>query len=312
MNISRRFLQVLVCTVLYGFSLQAQNGYVFREFEEMYVPVPEGDTLTAPFWDDDEIDLPGLPPIKMFGKPMQGPLVFDSALGFVDPMDSLSVMAPWFTDLMSSRLDSTLHLSPIIYYPDPVFDMRLFTLEWRNAHFTLLDGFFDFVNFQIHYFSDGTIQFRYGESSTDLAKVAYREEGEIFGGNTGIGTGPSDTLISGLFLEGELDSYTILENQLGLLEDFPSENTVYEFKPVQSNVSDHNADNRCFTYIHYQEQGTIEVQDQGTQNYVLISTSGQILQVSSGANRIDLSNLPSGIYYLNNTNCGQSEVIYHL
>ena len=290
---------------------QGQNGYIFREFSEAYIPVPDGDTLTPSNWDDPELELSNLFPVKLFGKAVTGPILWDSALGFEDSGDSLSVISPWTADLISSQVDTNQHLSPVIYYPDPVFDQRLFTIEWRNAHFYLLDGFFDFVNFQFHYFNDGTIQFRYGPSVTSLAKVAYQEEGEVFGGFTGIGSGPEDTLIVGLFLEGAPESFTILENELGLLEDFPEENTVYGFKPIQSNVSNHDATNRCFTYIHHRDQNFISIREGRDRPFALVSTSGHEILVSSRVNGISLSGLPAGIYVLVQLECGQSELIYH-
>lgn len=293
---------------LISFDGIAQNGYVFTVFEREYAPVELADTISPTNWDDPEITITLPSPMRILGRPFNDFFVSDGAIFSTDVVaDSLFAIIPFLDDLVSNQLDTNVHLSPMLLEQslvDPIY-----TVEWRNAYFYILDGFFDFVNFQVQYYSDGSLEFCYGPGATELVTVAYREEGEVFGGLIGIGGGTQDTLLTGLFVEGENGTERILKDELASFIGFPNENTVYRFE-VGPNSVDEAQDERCFDYIHIPELRQIQIRN--TQDEVaVVSMTGQVVQQWKGAGLYSMADLPTGVYHIQHADCSASATIIH-
>ena len=293
----------LLCQIGY---LWAQNGYDFFEIKSEYEPLVSGDTLTQAGWNNDSfrLDLPFR--IQLFGL-SQPKAVLDGGVIFLeDDMsggDTLSAISAFESEFISHQLSANSTNSPIILDIVGNPGARMMTLEYRNVYFQVLDGFFDFVNFQIKYYEvDGMIEFHYGESMTGLAQVAYSENGLDFGSQIGFGVGTEGELMQGLFLEGQTNNFSVLNDQLGFLSGFPSSGTVYQFRPKTSSTDEPQHEN-CLSHTY--DLTTSNIYFDQNQSYYLTHYSGMIVDRGS-SDQINLENFPKGLYLLNVTGCQET------
>jgi len=286
--------------------LVAQNGYEFFEVNEEYEQLIEGDTLTEAGWSNDSFKLELPFRIKLFGQ-SQPEAVLDGGVIFLEDQnsggDTLSAISAFESEFISNQLSANSTNSPIILHIDGNPGARIMILEYRNVFFEVLDGFFDFVNFQIKYYEvDGMIEFHYGESMTGLAEVAYSEDGLDFGSQIGFGVGTEGELMQGLFLEGQTSNYSVLNDQLGFLSGFPSSGTLYQFRPkTSSNSTQPTA--LCLSYKY--DLTTSKIYFDQNHSYILTHHSGMIVDHGS-SDQISLQNFPQGLYLLNVPGCQET------
>jgi hypothetical protein len=290
----------------------AQNGYEVTFGERAYTPLAAGDTVVANRWDDPEQSVTIPFDIYLFNTTQPNTYVADIALILEnDAEDTLSAIIPFGADLVSSELDSTS--SPIIMKVEGNEGDRTLTLEWRNAHFYYLEGFFDYVNFQFTYYeASRAIEMSYGPSETDLVVVAYEEEGEVFGGAIGIGLGDNDDVSLGVFLEGPANNPAINTNNVfEEVVGFPQEDALFRFAPIQVSTEDQASENDCFNFLHYTQLARIDILGSHADIF-LIDLQGRILKkIDKNHSSLDLGDLPDGVYFLKDTSCGNSAKIRH-
>lgn len=292
--------------------LSAQTEYNFSVLEGVYEPLTEGDTISRnlPWAEEDfyfelpyDVSIMGLSSNKF--RAMQGAIRMDSVINGM-PMNV--VASAFATDLRSKA--SQPSASPIILQTNGAPGERITTLEFRNAHFELLDGVTDFVNFQIKYFEkDRSIEYHYGESKTDVIEEVSNNQSIIFGGLVGIALGDSMDLVDGYLLNGFADNPMVVR-RYEVLQGFPQADNIFRFTPKTTLTQD-AVNGHCSKHNEWHQTGMLDLRESGESIYVY-SISGGLLFEGHHLRRSDLQKMApqSSVLFIKSEACDQ--VIKHI
>ncbi len=182
---------------------------------------------------------------------------------------------------------------------------RILKIEWVNAGFYEDENETDFVNFQIWVKEAGNvIESHIGPNSVSASSY-YNSSGAV------IGVGRIDvdpiqetiTYISGLYLSGNATAPVASPN-FGAISGTPAPNSLFVFTP--SNVRVENNELIQIKLYPNPANNILQIEQEYTNlNLQIFSVDGKLQQTSTlfkGTTQLDVSNLPSGIYFASFSN----------
>lgn len=300
---------------------QLLDTYNFSVTNENYVNLTNSTSLNnGMYWDDPEYTIPIGFDFEIGGKTISTLDVFD---GFASTESSssdsnFSELSPTYSDLIDKGNETqNTSASTISYSLNGNLGTRIFKIEWNNVGFYKDDSSDDFVNIQLWLY-EGTniIEYRYGSSSI--------KNSDSYGGDLPgmvVSLLPSynvstDKLNSeSYFLSGNPSSPNLQtisagdfpENPIFLNGDIPN-GTVYRFTP-NSNMS-----------LDKNNLKSFEIYPNPSENFIAINTEIEFLgyaiydhlgkRIAKGElkDKIEISNLASGVYFLELNNGSSKEI----
>ena len=296
--------------------------YSFDVFNEPYNDLESSISLNKGMtWDDPEFTLPLGFEFELFTEKVAELYIDHLGLGGLVSTDSSdlspkSLMVVYGADIIDRGYDfirdtsTTGSRSNISYKVDGMPGMRIFKLEWNNVGFytELADDLIssDFTNIQLWLYEEtNDIEIRFGPTEVNQPDLSY--DGE---------SGPIVAMIEGydymldtaggeiLFLEGDPDQPVLMNaidlSEGGYLNGTVKEGTVYRFSRQTSDVS--SAVGRSVNIYPNPTQGKLRIDGlEGNESLEvsLFSSSGERIQnLRFDLNSIDLTGMPSGVYYL--------------
>ncbi|MGB3078643.1 MAG: T9SS type A sorting domain-containing protein [Saprospiraceae bacterium] len=224
-------------------------------------------------------------------------------------LGSVNLLLALNADLIDRGYFADTSLSPITYKTEGIPGQRVFTLEFRNAGFTYgetnNDTLIDFINLQLTiHEGSSTIDVHIGPYSVDNVELDF----DGFSGPT-IGLAEDFDFINDT-IHGELillagDPLTpeiITENTPSTLEWPIPENTVYTFSHNPTRTKEINSIESNLFYYPNPTSGIVtlssDVYDKIISPVYVINLLGEIIRKDYTTDRVELENLPAGIYTL--------------
>lgn len=223
------------------------------------------------------------------------------------PVDGgiVPLFVPMGQDLIDLGFNSGVSQSNISYKTEGTAGSRILKIEWNNVGFWEDSTGSDFMNFQLWlYEGSNTVEFHYGPSSINNPLESF--EGE---------TGPQISLITSFnidlqqledtayFLSGNPTNPNIITLnagetiELSYLQGMMPNGTVYRFLRQPLSVEDFSQ-NDFEIYPNPASQFLTIKTKAENYNFNIYNSFGQHVNATLSENRIDISNLSSGIYFL--------------
>ena len=297
--------------LFFGVLVNAQAVYEFQTENIAYQNLVGSTSLNNnEIWDDPAYTVPLGFPIR-FGWQNYTTIYFpDGGLGGeLSSSESFSfgtnaVIIPIGQDLVDLGETTGVSLSPISYKIEGTVGNHIAKIEWNNAGFYDDSFASDFINFQV-WFYEGTniIEFRYGPSPINNPLETYEgEEGPVIAFAPLYDSDNGQFVLNGYYLTGNPanPAVTILtgddQPEGSLVGNIP-DGTVYRFTPQPLSVED-------FTKINFQiypnptsEYLNIQTKE-NDYNFSIYNSLGQEVNVTSVENKINITKLLSGIYFI--------------
>ncbi len=324
----RQFLFTLFTILLLSSKAFAQMNYTFTVYSQPYVPLTSATRIDSGLiWDNTH----------NFTAPLGFPFKIDtincpyfiSEGGNVSVTDTATVTFSGFI-LTDASLDDrgyttdTVSHSPVKYKLTGTAGHHIFMYEVSNAGFDqqLLDisKMTDSVNLQIWYYEDsGIVELRYGTSlvtGTDYfdpaGPIAGYLEDFVSGNGTVymLGGNPASPILQKVPISGGMPTIAYSG-----LSSFPPDGTVYRFTPNFAPLSIGQVfipENIIVYPTVCTDNVMIKYKGAENLNYDVYSINGAQMnltgQANKGLNRINISNLPAGMYLLHLQGSADSKV----
>lgn len=300
-------LPVFLLSVIF---MNAQSIYEFQTENVTYQNLVNSISLNnGEIWDDPEYTVPLGFELILGGRSCNTIYFPEDGIGgslATTPFSfgTRAIIIPIGQDLVDLGETTGTSLSPISYKIDGTMGNRILKIEWNNAGFWDDSSASDFINFQVWFF-EGTnsIEFRYGPNQVNNPQESYEEEdgpvvafAPLYDSDNGIFTE------DGYFLTGNPTNPNVViltgddEPEGSLVGNIP-DGTVYRFIPQPLSVDDFSKIGFQIYPIPTSEYLNIKTQSIDY-NFNIYNSLGQKMNVSSVDNRIDVSNLSNGIYFI--------------
>ncbi len=315
----RLLFTVLICLFFSGSILYCQS-YSVSVSNEPFTFLENGIPAVTKEWADPAFTIPIGFKFHFFDDAVDSLYSFDFFAGtyFTTKSDlgSVNLLLALSADLIDRGYFADTSLSPITYKTEGAPGNRVFTLEFRNAGFTYgetnNDTLIDFINLQL--------KIHEGSSAIDIHIGPY-SVGNVtldFDGFSGPTIGLAEDFdfindtIHGelLLLTGDpLTPEIITENTFSNLEWPIPENTLYAFSHNPTRTKEINSTESNLFYYPNPTSGNVTLSSVVTDKIVspvyVMNSLGEIVQKVYTTDRIELENLPAGIYAL------KFQTLYH-
>ncbi len=294
--------------------------YHFTASSKPYTEITNGTALVTDIWDDPELTIPIGFNFQYYGTTLTTlylPSTFTLITLIDDPSaDIIGNIVLFGADLIDRGYISGTSLSPITYKTDGTAGHRVLTVQWKNAGFTGDLANFgtstDFINFQLKlYEEDGNIEFAYGPSTVTHAAEDYGANGPIIGLLESLDYINDVNLGEIILLAGNPSNPTQVNTyqETHLNGTIPS-GTSYIFSRNTSAVKDITREGSESFYFPNPAKDFItlkpELQNVVIPPVMIINDVGQIVSMDLSPEKIELTNLPTGVYQLRfQTSAGQ-------
>jgi hypothetical protein len=304
-------LLLMPAFLLFTLFANAQSVYNFETENSTYQNLTGSTSLNnGAVWDDPGYTIPLGFSFEFGTYSFSTIYILEWSVGGVlssNPVDGgiVPLFVPIGQDLIDLGYSSGVSQSNISYKTEGVAGSRILKIEWNNVGFFEDSTESDFMNFQLWlYEGTNTVEFRYGPSAINNPSESF--EGE---------TGPQVSLITsfnidtqqladrGYFVSGNPANPTIITLNpgdpivLSYLQGMIPNGTVYRFLRQPLAVEDFSQNdfqiypNPASDYLNVKMQSS-------NYNSSIYNSLGQKVNVSLSENRIDISNLSNGIYYI--------------
>lgn len=303
-------------------SLQAQtymDSYQFKtQTGQVYTPLTAGTNITSTLlWDDENFKIP-MGFSAMIGDKTTNNFGFSAGAGFVAGTDTMGIVN---TFLAFSNLDledrgwlTGTPVSPLRYELTGTAPNRVFKFEISNAGFFDEEDIYgtlnDYVNIQTWvYETSNIVEIRFGDS-----KITNPTDYYFFGSGLAIGyvkkfdldasTIEKAFTLTGNTSSANLDSVTDISTTPNVLNDFPSNGTVYRFIPkaIAASIGEVSIENEFKVYPTIATSSiNIESKVNVAKAKIYTITGQQIdglFDIQKGKNELNTSTLSAGIYIL--------------
>ena len=314
---------LLICILFLQNGIQAQ-GYTFTVTTSNYNNLTGNTSLNnGAVWDDPAFTFPIGFNFMLYNTTFNSAYIHpDGGGGTVTqapiPSNTMPTLIPFSADLIDRGFITSTSLSNLSYKLDGAVGTRILKIEWNNAGFfedlDLNDSSTDFVNFQVWlYETSNIVEFRFGSSNVSQPTVDFN--GATGPGvaifpfvnfNTGIPT-------SGIVLSGSPSNPTVNNTSDFLsLNGMPANGTVYRYTPtVMSVASFTNVLNGLNIYPNPTSDfiNLPIIKDQKNFQISITNVLGKLVYFSNVfQNKIDVSNLEEGVYFIKLINHGNEQV----
>lgn len=294
-------------------TVNAQMPYTLTVKKEAYQPLTNATSINdTVIWNDESYSVPIGFDFKLGGKAINSVNIIDGTYIGSDPAAVMSSFLAAGSDFTDRGSLDTVTKSPLRYTVSGTTGSRIFKYEMFNAGFvdemTNHNTLEDSVNLQV-WFYEGTnvVELRYGAS-----KISHEQEYFALGGpmvgyikNVDPNTGDYEMfyLLDGDPMSPVIDSLEDGSFDFPFLAAYPDSGTVYRFTPITSGTSVNDVFAGKMKVYPTQCSDAIYIQNEDVNNtyYQVISAMGTVVKngkVEKGRNRIDISNLASGMYVL--------------
>lgn len=261
-------------------------------------------------WDDPSYSV-ALPfNFELFGESIDS-LSFGFFLGaslIARPTDTsggmFPIVAPLETDLIDRGDTTGISQSPLSYKLDGTAPNHILKIEWQNCgsydELDSLGTLNDYVNYQLWlYQGSNKVEFHYGPSSVQTPQTFYYiNDGPIIG--MAMLDYFNDTLSDAHFLQGMPGAPTLVDQDTNFTGT-PTNGTIYSFEEatvsLQTPIGNSKLalyPNPAGDYLNITTGSEME-----TVEYQILNSSGQaLLSGKLDGDRLDLSSLPAGWYFL--------------
>ncbi|HZV71447.1 MAG TPA: hypothetical protein VFG10_17970 [Saprospiraceae bacterium] len=315
-----KYLLAIVIFILLKNENAHSQIYHFTASNKPYIDLAGGTPLVAGIWDDPVLVIPIGFDFHYYDNTLQN-LYIPSTYRFITLIDDttagiINQLVLFGSDLIDRGYLSGTQLSPITYKTSGTPGTRVLTVEWKNAGFFgeafQFGTFDDFVNFQLKlYEADGNIEFAYGPSSVTHAALDYEATGPIVGIVESVDVLNDVSLGEIILLAGNPSNPTIVDQyeETHLNGTIPA-GTSYTFSKNTTAVHDINKEGAESFYFPSPTRDFItlkmEMQDEVIPPVFIINDMGQIVSMDLQPEKIELADLPVGIYQLRfQTSAGQ-------
>lgn len=294
--------------------------YNFTVSSKPYVELTNGTALVTDIWDDPELVIPIGFNFQYYGSTLTTlylPSTFTLITLIDDPStDIIGNIVLFGADLIDRGYITSTPLSPITYKTDGSAGHRVLTVQWKNAGFTGDLANFgtstDFINFQLKlYEENGNIEFAYGPSTVTHPSEDYGANGPIIGLLESLDYINDINLGEIILLAGNPSNPSIVNTyQETHLNGTMPDGTSYVFSRNTSAVHDiikegaesYYFPNPATNYITLKPQ----LQNDVIPPVIISNDMGQIVKMDLSPEKIELADLPIGIYQLRfQTSAGQ-------
>lgn len=302
---------LLIVFLFFGIFMNAQSGYQFETENIPYQNLNGSTSLNNGLvWDDPAYTIPLGFEIVIGGLSYSTIYFPADGLGaelttfYSLEFGTTGIIIPVAQDVVDLGESTGNSLSPISYKIEGAAGNHILKVEWNNAGFYDDSFASDFINFQV-WFYEGThiIEFRYGPSQINNPQESYEDQdgplvafAPLVDNNEGI-------LIENAYLfTGNPANPTVVvltgddEANGSLVGNIPN-GTVYRFIPQTLSTED-------FSKIDFQiypnpTSDYLNIKTQSNNyNFSIYNSLGQIMNATSVENRIDISSLSNGIYFM--------------
>jgi Secretion system C-terminal sorting domain len=225
--------------------------------------------------------------------------------------DSIHLLLPVLEDICDVGLSNEVSGSPISYKVDGEPGQQIFKLEWSNAGFygeyAESNTNFNTFSFQLWlYESSNVIEYRFGPSAIKGGNY-YQFGGPMSGICEDFANGKKNAWQNLWYTSGEPTNPAILMldpnnfEETVPLNSLPSEGTVYRFGPLFVGQEELTTTSFKIFPTVAQENIWVQTPEHQTQTIRVMDISGKIIDqisVQSTLQKIDVSNWPAGIYFV--------------
>ena len=304
--------KLLVCIFLFfGIFTNAQSIYEFETENSAYQNLTGSISLNnGEVWDDPGFTIPIGFNFNFGTYTFSTIYILEWSVGGVlssSPVDGgiVPLFVPIGQDLIDLGFTSGVSQSNISYKTEGASGDKILKIEWNNVGFFEDSTESDFMNLQLWlYEGSNTVEFRYGPSSINNPSESF--EGE---------TGPQISLITSFnidtkqlvdtayFLSGNPSNPTVTTLnpgetiELTFLQGMMPNGTVYRFLRQPLSADD-------FSKIDFQiypnpASDFLNIKTQsGHYNFSIYNSLGQKVNATFSENKIDISHLSNGIYFI--------------
>ena len=292
-------------------TLKAQMPYNFAASKSAYQPLTTGTKLNDTTTWDDEVYKLAIPfPFKLNNKTITHFYIQGGEIAMSDTAGAADAIPFMNADIIDRGVADTVPVSksPIRYKVDGNAGSRILKLEIANAGFadefnsdTTTD---DFFNLQIWVYEGSNVfEMRYGANSIADFNTYFPVLGMMTGFAKGLdmnqGAFDKIYILSGDPASPDIDSMTTTSFTYGL-SSFPDSGTVYRFTPKPTSIADKPYVQEMKLYpTRCSDVLMVENPNKINSTYRVLSLAGSIMRygdIDAGINKIDVSNLPSGMY----------------
>lgn len=323
----RILLSLAVCTTQLTFA-QSIDSYILKvQTGQAYTPLTTGTNISSSLlWDEESFKVPmgftskiGDKATDSFSLLLSGGFGPSSdTTGIVNAIASMAA-----TDLEDRGWIAGTPSSPLRYLVTGTAPNRIFKFEMFNAGFYEEESTYgtlnDSLNLQMWvYETSNIIELRFGDSKitnpTDYfylggsPLIGYIKDGDLSGG----------TLAKGYTLTGSssapgVDSFTAASTSISVMDSYPASGTVYRFIPkdVSTGLGDPEFVGQFKVYpTQATDVVNVEFNHVAAATAQIYNVNGQQAGVTTelikGKNKIDISQLPAGMYLLQIGNVGNN------
>jgi hypothetical protein len=225
-----------------------------------------------------------------------------------DPVDGniIPIFSPIAQDIIDLGFSSGISQSNISYKTEGVAGSRILKLEWNNVGFFNDSTEADFMNLQLWlYEGSNTIEYRYGASSINNPTESFEDEtGPLVSLGTSYNSSTGIMADNGYFLSESPTNPTIITLTAGepviisALQGMMPSGTVYRF--IQQPLAIPDFTQFDFAVYPNPTSGTLNLESNEDHSQVSIFNNlGQLVkQFEKVSNSLDVSELESGIYFI--------------
>lgn len=311
-------LLIVVCAFIGLSSFAQEFPYELTVLDEAYVPLTKEISLTdGEIWDDPDLKIPLGFDFLYFGQTtdtiyIDGNISYGTMLSMSISLDYIAkIIIPIELDVIDAGELSGTSESVISYSIDGAEPNRICKIQWYDCAFynevSEFETAIDRANFQVWiYEGSNDIDFRYGEMSISNPEVNLDTETAAVGMCGEVNFANDETtdlfLLNGDPLTPTVESYNDLTEMfdLILLDDIPSEGTVYKFTSTFVGVEEMLESAQFQVYPTIVDRN-VSIKSNTRANYEILSMSGKIInsgQLDSETTELNLIDYASGAYIL--------------
>ncbi|MDP2685858.1 MAG: T9SS type A sorting domain-containing protein [Aequorivita sp.] len=304
---------LLLIFLLYVIGLNAQSIYNFETENITYENLAGSTSLNnGDVWDDPAYTIPMGFDFKISSHTFSTIYIVEWNVGAVlssrpDDNGIQPLFVPVGQDIIDLGYATGTSQSNISYKTEGTVGSQIFKIEWKNVGFYDDLTELDFMNFQMWlYEGTNVIEYRYGPSEINNPSGSFEGETGLF-----VNLATSIDMDNG---ELEDNAYIVTENPSNptliiiepgnpdpgedeALNGMVPDGTVYRFGPQQLSVEDFAAVD--FKIFPNPASDYLNIQTKASEyNFSIYNSLGQVMNANSVENRIDISNLSNGIYFI--------------
>lgn len=309
----KKFLLAVAALATMQFSVLAQLPYNFSTKVESYRSLTNGTLLTdTTAWDDDTAYIVTIPfTFEVDGVTVPQIILSSGNIAVTDTSAKSEVFVMMGSSLMDRGMATAnkRSVSPIRYVVSGTAGSRILKIEVANAG--LADEWYDkstlddSVSFQLWlYEADNSFEYHYGDALVSNYST-YFPTGMLtgFAQNANMSTGDVEAfyILQGNTSSPTIDTFSEAKVNQGL-STFPASGRVYRFEPKPTGVRNNALLSTVKVYpTKCDNILTVANGSEDAIGYTVIGLNGTTYQsgtLAKGVNRIDVSNLASGLYLL--------------